>query len=89
MGSPTDGGGLGLPDADRLSSVTDWLGATTTCSYDPDSNLAATTFPNGVTEADSYNAADQLGSITDTKGSTTLASFIYTRDNAGLLTPAT
>ncbi len=72
-------------DAGHLTGVTDWLGHTTNFSYDPDANLSGETVANGVNTTTTFNNADQSTSITDTKSATTLASFTYTRDNAGQL----
>jgi RHS repeat-associated protein len=72
----------------RLEKVTDWLEHTTQFAYDPDSNLATTTFPTGTSSVDkyAYNAADQMSEVKMTKGSETLASLLYTRDGDGQLT---
>ena len=69
----------------RLEKVTDWLERTTTFSYDPDSDLAATIFPTETKDEDkyAYNEADQLSEIKMMKSTETLASLGYTRDNDG------
>ena len=46
----------------ELASVTDWNNQTTSLGYDPDGNLTTTTYPNGIVDARSYDAADQLTS---------------------------
>jgi RHS repeat-associated protein len=79
-------------DADgRLQTVTDWLGHQTKLTYDPDSNLTATTFPAETNNQDkySYNEADQMSEVAMAKGTETLASLIYARDNDGQLKRAT
>ena len=83
----------GEPGLRRLgpaSPVTDWLGGTTSFSYDADSDPTGASYPNGVSAADSrYDNADLLSSITDTKGSSTLVSFSSTRDTAANLSAET
>ena len=74
--------------ASQLASVRDWLGNTTSFSYDPNGDLTSEAYPNGVTAASVYDNAGQLTSISDTSGATTLASFTYARDNTGLVTSA-
>jgi RHS repeat-associated protein len=75
----------GYDETGRLHSVTDWLGHTTTFSYDPDSNLAATVFPSETGEEDkyTYNDADLMSEARMAKGSETLASLAYTRGSDG------
>jgi RHS repeat-associated protein len=72
----------------RLESIKDWLEHTTSFSYDPDSNLTATTFPSTTKETDhyTYNEADQQTEIKMSKEAETLASLLYTRDKAGQVT---
>jgi YD repeat-containing protein len=74
-------------NAERLAGVTDWLGNTTSFSYDADSNLTAVTFPAATTNVDtySYDRAGMATGVTMSKGKTTLASLSYTRDNNGQL----
>jgi RHS repeat-associated protein len=69
----------------RLESLTDWLGHTTSFSYNPDSALTATTFPAGTGDTDEYafDRADRMSGVTMRKGAETLASLAYTRDPAG------
>ena len=69
----------------RLESVTDWLSHTTKFSYDPDGDLAATTFPSETKDEDKYvySEADQLSEIKMAKSTETLASLAYVRDNDG------
>jgi len=71
----------GYDDAGRWTSVTDWLGHTTTFTPDEDSNITAEAYANGVNAAMSYDETDWLRSIGDTKGGSTLASFSYTPDH--------
>jgi RHS repeat-associated protein len=61
-------------------------GATTTFAYDDDDNRTTTTYPNGVTQSATYDAADRLTSIAGTKGSTTLTRFAYTYTKPGTVT---
>jgi RHS repeat-associated protein len=75
--------------AGRLKAVKDWLSNTTGFSYDPDSDLAATSFPSGTGgEADTYayNDADQQSEAKMAKGTEMQASLAYTRDSNGQLT---
>jgi RHS repeat-associated protein len=71
-----DGAGL-------LTSVRDWLGHTTSFSYDAEGNLTAEKFPGGVTATNSGTT------ITVTNGGGTLARFSDTANNDGQLTSAT
>ncbi len=67
----------------RLEKVTDWLEHTTKFTYDPDSDLEATTFPSETKNEDkyTYNDADQMTEVDMLKSTETLASIAYTRDN--------
>jgi RHS repeat-associated protein len=69
----------------RLEKVTDWSGDITKFSYNPDSELATTTFPSATKEADTYayNDADQMTEVKMDKSTEVLASLVYTRDNDG------
>ena len=69
--------------------MTDWLGHSTTFSYDHDGNVTGEAYPNGVSAASAYDAADQLASITDSTTSATLATFDYARNGDGQVTSAT
>ena len=71
--------------AGRMTAIGDWLGHTTSFSYDANSNPTVETYPNGVTSTSTFNAADQLMAIADSAGATPLASFGYARDAAGQL----
>ena len=73
-------------DNGSLHTVSDWLGHTTTFTYDADSNLLSTSYPNGTTQAVSVDAAERLSSITNSQGSTQFLSFNYIRDLTGQLT---
>lgn len=77
--------------AGRLEKIADWLEHMTKFSYDPDSDLTATTFPSGTGEEDKYvyNEADQISETAIKKGAETLASLVYKRDNVGQLTKTT
>jgi RHS repeat-associated protein len=72
-------------EAGRLESVTDWLGHTTSFSYNPDSEPTATSFPvyTGDTDEYTYDRADRMSSVTMKKGAETLASLAYALDPAG------
>jgi YD repeat-containing protein len=74
--------------AGRVKSVQDWLGSTTTFTYDANSNLMTQTVPSTTPVIDTYthDTADRLMGIADTTTSGTLASFTYTRDNDNYLT---
>jgi RHS repeat-associated protein len=72
--------------ANRLSSVTDWLGHASTFAYDGDSNLVGEAYPNGVLATLSYDSADRLVAISDAEGPSTLQQFSYGRDGIGLVT---
>ena len=73
-------------DANRMSTVTDWLSKVTTYGYDDAGRVTSTSLQNGLSEARSCNAANQLTSIMATKDSTTLTSLTYTLDDAGVRT---
>ncbi len=70
-------------EAGRLESVTDWLGHTTTFSYDPDSNLEAIAFPGGAGNVDeyTYDQTDHMSEAKFAKGA--LASLSYIREKVG------
>jgi RHS repeat-associated protein len=69
----------------RLEKITDWSSRVTKFAYDPDSDLAATTFPSETKNEDkySYDEVDQLSEIKMNREAETLASLVYTRDNDG------
>jgi RHS repeat-associated protein len=69
-----------------VTSLVEPGGATTTFAYDDDDNRTSTTYPNGVTQSATYDAADRLTSIAGTKGSTTLTRFSYTYTKPGTVT---
>jgi RHS repeat-associated protein len=71
--------------AGRLESVTDWLGGTTTFSYDPDSNVEAIKFPlsSGNVDEYSFDNADRMSAAKFKSSPETLASLSYTRDKIG------
>jgi YD repeat-containing protein len=60
-----------------LASVKDRLNATTNFNYDQDANLTSEVFPNGVTQAMTYNTAGQMTNVQAANGSNTLTSFTY------------
>jgi RHS repeat-associated protein len=70
--------------AGELSTMKDWLGNTTSFSYDHDSNLTTTTLPSGTATsvADTYDPTDALtGTTVTTSGTpTTLASLTRNAD---------
>lgn len=70
-------------NAERMSTVTDWLSKQTTYDYDRTGRLITTSFPTGVSEARTYNDANQLRRIVSTKSGSTLSGYTYTLDNAG------
>ena len=72
---------------DRLSSVRDWLGHTTSFGYAAADEPVTQTLPNGAMGAMDYDAAGHLVGITDTTPLTTWT-YAYTRDAAGEITGA-
>jgi RHS repeat-associated protein len=79
-------------EAGRVVKIVDWdqspsCAATTatTFSYDHDSNVTSVMYPNGVSDARTYDATGQMMSWETTKSSTTYASVTYGRTNAGML----
>jgi RHS repeat-associated protein len=75
----------GFDKAGRMNAVTDWLGNTTRYSYDADSNIESTTFPEGTGNVDEYgyDHADRMSGVQMKQGSETLASLGYSRDKVG------
>jgi RHS repeat-associated protein len=75
----------------RFSGTTDWLEHTTKFGYDPDSDLATTTFPTSTSDTDSYayNDADEMNEDVMKRGTEILGSLVYTRNEDGLATKAT
>jgi RHS repeat-associated protein len=73
-------------EAGRLTSITDWLGSTTSFDYDEDGNLIAQTYPNGTAAALTYNRAGELTNRTDSDSSGTLLALPYSRNDRGPLT---
>jgi len=76
----------GYDNANRLTSVSDWLGHTTQLGYDQNSNLTSQTYPNAIVATGTFDAADENTAISDTLNGGTLASFTYTRNKIGQLT---
>jgi RHS repeat-associated protein len=68
--------------AGRWINVTDWLGNTTTFSYDPDENITTETLPaaTGIVDTSTYANNDTLSSISDRRGADTLFAANYSRD---------
>jgi RHS repeat-associated protein len=75
--------------AGNLSSITDWLGNTTTFGYDADSDLEQEAFPGGVTTRIADDADGRVSSIGDEAGGTAIAAFGYERDANGQVTGET
>ena len=73
----------GYDAAGNLTSVSDWLGHTTTFAYDADSNLEDEQYPGAVNTQLSYDNADRLIDMSDTSGAHPIASFSYVRDAIG------
>jgi RHS repeat-associated protein len=78
----------GYDKAGRLTSVKDWLGNTTSFTYNEDSAPTGTIFPAATGEEDKYfnDGADRTSEVSFRKGSTTLASVAYSRDPEGNVT---
>ena len=68
--------------AGENTSMTDWLGNTTSFSYDHDANVTSTTLPSGTdtTVADGYDDADNLNSVSITTSGTPTTLADLTRD---------
>ena len=73
-------------DAGRLERVTDWLRGTTSFSYDRDSDLLGTTYPeaSGNVDTAGYDNAGRLTSLAFKHGETTLAGVTYELEANGL-----
>lgn len=69
---------------DEMTSVTDWLGNTTSLSYDADGSLTSIDRPNGVDATYTYDDNSNLAGVTDGTPATTLG-----RSDAGLLSTTT
>ena len=67
----------------RLTSITNPSGQTTTFTYDALSRRTSMTHDNGVETTYSYDVASQLLSLVHQLGATTINSFIYTYDDVG------
>ncbi len=70
--------------AGQLESVTDWLGGTTSFSYDADSHLAETVFPESTGSKDefAYDAAGFMEEAAFKQESEVLGAVNYARDSA-------
>ena len=75
----------GYDDAGRMTSVTDWLGHTTTFAPDADSNITGEQYPNGAVATLHYDNADRLTDVTHALPGATV-DFGYGRDSANQLT---
>jgi RHS repeat-associated protein len=75
--------------AGNLSTVTDWLSATTSFTYTDDEQLQTETRPNGTTQVNAYDLAGRKASIAVSGPSGALASFGYSYDLAGQLIGST
>lgn len=68
----------------RLWKVTEWLGKTTTYSYDDAGNLSDILNPNNTEVVFAYDNADRLTGLSNTKfDSTVISSYSYTLDAIG------
>ncbi len=69
----------------RLEKLTDWLKHETKFTYDQDSELKATVFPDETKDEDkyTYNDSDQMTEVKMVKSTEMLASLLYTRDSDG------
>jgi len=74
-------------DADgHLIEIEDWLGHKTNFTYDPDGNNEQESLPGGVTSTSAYDPEDRLTEIVDANSKGSLATFNYSRDEAGRFT---
>ena len=69
-----------------LTSVTDWIGGTTTLAYDDAAQLVSITFPNGILQQYGYDRNGRVTSIQLRRGSASVSSIAVTRDAAGQIT---
>ena len=67
----------------RLTSITNNIGQTTTFDYDALGRRTSMTHDNGVVTNYTYDAASQLLSLVHQLGATTINSFTYTYDKIG------
>jgi RHS repeat-associated protein len=78
-------------DLDRLSTVVDnQLSGTitTTYTYDPASNLATATYPNGVQSALTYDALNRITGLAASSSAAEVSGYAYQRGPTGNLTGA-
>ncbi len=73
-------------EAGQLASLTDWSNKTTTFGWTTNGQLANQVDPNGVSQANSYDAAGRLTSLATSTSQGALATFGYTYDAAGQVT---
>src|SRR6185312_1697240 len=73
----------GFDAADRLTSVKDFTGASTSFGYDHDAAVTTTGYPGGSVVTNSYEPAEQLTGTTAANAGSTLAAYTHRRDNAG------
>lgn len=89
----TDAGGTityGYDNADNVTklaepggSCTGTISKCTTFGYDANNNRTSTTYPNGVTQAVTYDPSGRAKTIISTKGTTTLTSLTYSYTTTG------
>ncbi len=73
----------GYDNANRLTSVTDWLSKVTSYTYDNADRLTSTTLGNGLIADRTYDNADRLLTVLNRNGGTTISSYTYTLDAVG------
>jgi RHS repeat-associated protein len=71
-----------------LSTISDWVGGTTSFVYDDARELTSMTLPNGVREDYTYDANGRVATIQSSLNGTVLASIALRRDAAGRVTGA-
>lgn len=74
---------------DRLQSLLDWGGRTTSYQYNPVGSVITTTLPNGTTATNSYDNAQRLTDVWNKNGSVTIDRHGYTLDKVGNRTKVT
>lgn len=72
-----------------LATTKDWLGHTTSFTYDANGNEVGTTYPNGDTVTTAYALANNVSSTNVAHGATGLASVVYQRTPANLISQET
>jgi RHS repeat-associated protein len=75
--------GYGFDAAGRLSTVTPWVGGTTTYSYNTLDQITGTTMGNGTSIVYGFDATKRLKRVANMRGASTISDVDYTFDARG------